>query len=176
MEVSSIGAVHHCLRDRQAMSHVSRKRQFLHPFNYHRFYAFCLPPFLTFSLVLANYIFYFLVKSQARISAADKAMDQKSTPNGHANPGVSIRNGPVDDMDVNSPQVNGNLNGKRKTRASLTNGKTYKEASSSEDDDKPLVRSCNGFLHLCSLLTSVEQATTDLSTSEEAGSRLGFGT
>ena len=77
------------------------------------------------------------VKSQALVSAADKAMD-KRTPNGHTEPGVSIRNGPVDEMDVDSPPVNGNANGKRKTRASLTNGKPYKEASSSEDDDKPL--------------------------------------
>jgi DNA topoisomerase-1 len=49
--------------------------------------------------------------------------------------------GPVQDMDVDSPAANGNINGKRKSRNSLTNGKTYKEETSSEEDDKPLVRS-----------------------------------
>ena len=85
------------------------------------------------------------MKSHTRVSAADKAMDNR-TPNGHTEPGVSIRNGPVEEMDVDTPKVNGNANGKRKSRASLTNGKTYKEASSSDDDDKPLVRSFYGFL------------------------------
>ena len=54
--------------------------------------------------------------------------------NGHVAPGVSVRMGPVEDqMDVDKP-ANGT---KRKT--SMTNGKTYKEASES-DDDAPLVR------------------------------------
>ncbi|KAF2266053.1 DNA topoisomerase 1 [Lojkania enalia] len=80
------------------------------------------------------------VKSQDRITKnVDRAMDKQTPSNGHIEPGVSIRMGPVEDMDVDVPLTNGNVNGKRKSRVSLTNGKSYKEASSSEeDDDKPL--------------------------------------
>lgn len=53
-------------------------------------------------------------------------------------PGVSIRMGPVEEMDVDEPATNGAANGKRKSRSSI-NGKSYKDASSSEDDI-PLVR------------------------------------
>jgi DNA topoisomerase-1 len=76
-------------------------------------------------------------------------MDKRNPSNGHVEPGISIRMGPVEDMDVDSPAVgNGHLNGKRKSRGSTTNGKTYKEASSSSDDDKPLVRdNPHHFLH-----------------------------
>jgi hypothetical protein len=79
--------------------------------------------------------------SNDRISRdEDKAMDKQVPSNGHVEPGISIRMGPVvDAMDVDAPATNG-ANGKRKARASLTNGKTYKDASSSEEDDKPLVR------------------------------------
>jgi DNA topoisomerase-1 len=81
------------------------------------------------------------VKSKERISKnEDRAMDKEVPSNGHVEPGISIRMGPVDDMDVDAPATNGNANGKRKARTSMTKGKTYKDASSSEDDDKPLVR------------------------------------
>jgi len=69
-------------------------------------------------------------------------MDKETPSNGHVEPGVSIRMGPIEEMDVDTPVTNGNANGKRKARSSLTN--TYKEASSSEEDDKPLVRSIIG--------------------------------
>lgn len=59
--------------------------------------------------------------------------------NGQLEPGISIRMGPVTEMDVDEPATNGFANGKRKSRASI-NGKGYKEASSSDEDDKPLVR------------------------------------
>jgi DNA topoisomerase-1 len=64
-------------------------------------------------------------------------MDAEIPSGDHVEPGISIRNGP---MDVDEAPTNG-ANGKRKSRGSLTNGnsKTYKEASSSEDE-KPLVR------------------------------------
>ena len=65
-------------------------------------------------------------------------MDKDLPSNGHVEPGVSIRMGPVDEMDVDAPGTNGNVNGKRKARSSMTNGKSYKEQSS-DDDDKPLV-------------------------------------
>lgn len=81
------------------------------------------------------------VISNDRISEAeDKAMDKEIPSTGHVEPGISIRMGPVDDMDVDEPATNGNANGKRKARSSITNGKTYKDDSSSDDDDKPLVR------------------------------------
>jgi DNA topoisomerase-1 len=57
--------------------------------------------------------------------------------------GISIRNGPVEEMDVDKPdisQVNGTVTGKRKSRGSLV--KNYAEANSAsddDDDDKPLV-------------------------------------
>ncbi|CAI6281410.1 unnamed protein product [Periconia digitata] len=77
------------------------------------------------------------VKSQDRIpQAVDQAMDKQLPSNGHVEPGVSIRMGPVEDMDVDPPAA-ANANGKRKSRGSLTNGRTYKEESS-EEDDKPI--------------------------------------
>jgi len=66
----------------------------------------------------------------------------KETPAGDnaIKPGISMAFGPADDnMDIDKPATNGaSTNGKRK--ASMTNGKTYKDASESESDDAPLVR------------------------------------
>lgn len=94
------------------------------------------------------------MKSEGRISKdVDQEMDAQLPSNGHIEPGVSIRMGPVEDMDVDAAPTNGNINGKRKARSSLTNGKSYKEQSSSEEDDKPLVRSITGSLFAISTLT-----------------------
>lgn len=74
-------------------------------------------------------------KSKETISkAVDAAMDkQNGETNGAALPGISIANGPVEDMDVDKPTSNG------KRKASMTNGNSYKEASESDDeDDVPL--------------------------------------
>ena len=72
----------------------------------------------------------------------DKAMDAVSPSSDHVEPGVSIRMGPMEvDPPATNGTANGGANGKRKARGSLPNGKTYKDASSSEEDDKPLVRS-----------------------------------
>ncbi len=83
--------------------------------------------------------------SMARIpKSLDKSMD-KAYPSGDVvQPGISLRNGPVEEMDVDQPptkgtQSNGAANGKRKGRQTLSNGKSYKEATSDEEDDKPLV-------------------------------------
>lgn len=58
---------------------------------------------------------------------------QNGETNGAALPGISIANGPVEDMDVDKPTSNG------KRKASMTNGNSYKEASESDDeDDVPL--------------------------------------
>lgn len=59
-------------------------------------------------------------------------------------PGISIRNGPVEEMDVDDadkePRTNGVGTAKRKARNSVINGKSYKDSTSSEsDDNKPLV-------------------------------------
>ncbi|KAF2099554.1 DNA topoisomerase 1 [Rhizodiscina lignyota] len=84
------------------------------------------------------------VKSSDTIpKSVDQAMDKENPTNGHVEAGISVRHGPVEEMDVdedaNGPiMANGVTNGKRKARSSVTNGKSYKEASSSEEDDKPL--------------------------------------
>jgi hypothetical protein len=87
-------------------------------------------------------------KSNERISPEDvKKMDAEVPHTDHVEPGISIRMGPVDaedKMDVDAPETNGNTNGKRKARSSITNGKSYKDVSSSEEDDKPLVRISQG--------------------------------
>ena len=73
-------------------------------------------------------------------------MDKGIQSNGHVEPGISLRMGPVEQMDVDGPDyqtshVNGTSTVKRKSRGSLSKGKTYKEPTSSEDDDdEPLVR------------------------------------
>jgi len=81
------------------------------------------------------------VKSNEQITKEeDKKMDAETPSNGHIEPGISIRMGPVhnDKMDIDAPETNGNAGGKRKSRSSITNGKSYKDASSSEEDAKPL--------------------------------------
>lgn len=68
-------------------------------------------------------------------------MDKANPPAVHGAPGISIRNGPVDEMDIDEPVVKGNANGKRKARSSVGNGKSYKEASEEDDEEgKPMVR------------------------------------
>lgn len=73
--------------------------------------------------------------------------NEASASNGAVKPGISMAFGPADDnMDIDRPATNGaSANGKRK--ASMTNGKSYKDASESESDDAPLVRD-----HPCSLI------------------------
>jgi DNA topoisomerase-1 len=53
---------------------------------------------------------------------------------GTLNPGISLRNGPVDEMDVDTPAT---ANGIK--RKSSMNGKSYKDNTESDDDDVPLV-------------------------------------
>lgn len=69
-------------------------------------------------------------------------MRKAGLTNGHVSAGISIRNGPLEAVDMdgsNGAVVNGAVKGKRKDRATVPNGKTYNSASSSEDDDQPLV-------------------------------------
>ena len=78
----------------------------------------------------------------------DRSMDKANPSGDHAEPGISIRHGPVEEMEVDPPAVapktNGAVNGKRKGRQSIS--KNYKEASSDSEDNKPLVRHL-GFAH-----------------------------
>ncbi|KAL5410313.1 hypothetical protein PMIN03_005492 [Paraphaeosphaeria minitans] len=79
-----------------------------------------------------------VAKSEDRIPKdVDRKLDKEFPSNGHVEPGVSVRMGPIEPMDVDPAATNGTVNGKRKARNSITNGKSYKEASSDEDD-KPL--------------------------------------
>lgn len=61
--------------------------------------------------------------------------------NGYANPGLTIRHGPVDpqDAEMHDAEVNGAGLSKRKSRGSDMIRKSYAEPESSEED-KPLVR------------------------------------
>ena len=67
-------------------------------------------------------------------------MDKTLPSSGAFEPGISIRNGPVQEVDVDIPDRTTNAIGSSK-RKSRENGpkKSYAEAGSSEDDDKPLV-------------------------------------
>ena len=71
----------------------------------------------------------------------DKALDKGNPSSNHAKPGISLRNGPVEEMDINdeAPKSNG-FAGKRKSRSSVENKKSYREMASDSEEDKPLVR------------------------------------
>ena len=76
----------------------------------------------------------------------DKAIDRANPSPKNAAPGISIRNGPMVEMEIDEPvvnrtEVNGIASGKRKARNSTDQRKSYKEASD-EEDEKPLV--CDG--------------------------------
>jgi len=63
-------------------------------------------------------------------------MDDTDTSMGELNPGISIRNGPVEAMEVDPPATNGN----GIKRKSSMNGKSYKDTTESDDDDVPLTK------------------------------------
>lgn len=75
--------------------------------------------------------------------AVDNALDKADKSTGVESVGISVRNGPVTEaMDIDGPATNG-ANGKRKSRGSIGNAKSYKEVASgseSEDEVKPAVR------------------------------------
>lgn len=72
----------------------------------------------------------------------DDAMDKAIPSTAHVQPGISIRNGPMEDHDHHMPDLNGvEWNGstsKRKSRGSLVKP-SYAEAGSSDGDEEPLV-------------------------------------
>ena len=94
--------------------------------------------------LLASVLFIFLIsfpgdgpKSADVIpKSLDKAMD-RSQPAANGAAGISIRNGPIEEMDVDGPQVNGHTATKRKARNSTA--KSYKEDSNESEEDAPLV-------------------------------------
>jgi len=67
-------------------------------------------------------------------------MDKAGAKSNYAPAGVSVRNGPVqdDNMDVDAPTMNGNA--KRKARDSVGKTVNYNMDSSEESDEVPLVR------------------------------------
>ncbi|CAK1363795.1 unnamed protein product [Cercospora beticola] len=73
-----------------------------------------------------------VAKSKTTVTQND--MDTSSNT---VQPGVSIANGPVDEMDIDRPATNGTSNG-TKRKSSLANGKSYKDDSDSDEDDVPL--------------------------------------
>lgn len=81
-------------------------------------------------------------KSKDIISkSVDSAMDKANPAGKNTAPGISIRNGPVEEMDIDGPSMHAqapNGTAKRKARNSMGNGKTYQESSDDEEDDRPL--------------------------------------
>ena len=72
--------------------------------------------------------------------SVDKAMDKANPSTTKGAPGISIRYGPMDEMDVDGHEVNGHASTKRKARTSTDQAKSYKEASDESDEDEaPLV-------------------------------------
>ena len=67
-------------------------------------------------------------------------MDKENPPASHGAPGISIRNGPMEEMDVDGPEYNGKASNKRKARTGMGNVKSYKEASDEDNEgEEPLV-------------------------------------
>lgn len=64
-------------------------------------------------------------------------MDRANPPAANGLAGISIRNGPVDEMEVDKPHTNGV--GKRKARNSAVNGLSYKEESDEKEDNAHMV-------------------------------------
>ncbi len=63
-------------------------------------------------------------------------MDKANPTKTNAAAGISIRNGPVEEIEVDKAP---NGTPKRKTRESMVNGNSHRKISENEDDDKPLV-------------------------------------
>ncbi|KAJ5278607.1 DNA topoisomerase 1 [Penicillium angulare] len=77
----------------------------------------------------------------ARANGRAKATPMTKSPatNGDLDPGVSVRFGPVEDKDVKMEDVDSARSaGKRKSRGSIDQKKSYAEPESSDEEDKPL--------------------------------------
>lgn len=100
-------------------------------------FAFC-----TGVLTLGKFLVQHALSKDTVSESVDRAMDRALPSNGDVLPGISIRNGPVQEVDIPMPDANGVEVGggpvKRKARESL-NRPSYAEPETSEDDNKPLV-------------------------------------
>ena len=70
-------------------------------------------------------------------------MDKANPVGKNTAPGISIRNGPVEEMDLNGPSMNGfgpNGTKKRKARDSIGKTKNFHQDNDEDGDEKPLVR------------------------------------
>ena len=68
-------------------------------------------------------------------------MEDATETNGHVDPGVSVRFGPVKNEDVDMQDAgNARGTGKRRSRTSVDQNKSYAEPDSSGEEDQPLVR------------------------------------
>ena len=68
-------------------------------------------------------------------------MEDATETNGHVDPGVSVRFGPVKNEDVDMEDAgNARGAGKRRSRTSVDQKKSYAEPESSEEENQPLVR------------------------------------
>ncbi|KAI9735649.1 MAG: DNA topoisomerase 1 [Cirrosporium novae-zelandiae] len=70
----------------------------------------------------------------------DKAINSKMPTNGNAEPGISIRNGPVEEMDIDGPQMNGDYVNGTKRKARRSTAVSYKERDTSDEDEGPLIK------------------------------------
>ena len=99
--------------------------------------VFHLPSLIRcFSLLFRPLLTYGAVKSKPEVTKNEDAETGKE-PNG-VKPAVSMRMGPIQDMDIDGPakaKGEATINGKRKSRS---NGPSYREASSSDEEDVPL--------------------------------------
>ncbi|KAI9842030.1 MAG: DNA topoisomerase 1 [Sclerophora amabilis] len=73
----------------------------------------------------------------------DASMDRAVPSANRKEAGISLHNGPIDEMEIDQPDLNGVVTngkggGKRKSRQSASTGRNYKEASSDDEDDEPL--------------------------------------
>lgn len=105
--------------------------------------------FLTFVLIPQishSYAYIQLNLTFHGMSATSTDVKMEDTPetNGHVEPGVSLRFGPVKsagDIDMqDATDANTGVAGKRKAWTSVGERKSYAEPESSEDEDQPLVR------------------------------------
>lgn len=68
-------------------------------------------------------------------------MEDATETNGHVDPGVSVRFGPVKNEDVDMDDAaNAHGASKRRSRTSVGQKQSYAEPESSEEEDQPLVR------------------------------------
>ncbi|KAJ5654643.1 hypothetical protein N7490_001646 [Penicillium lividum] len=79
-----------------------------------------------------------LARANGRAKAASASATPKENGNGDLDAGISVRFGAVQSKDVEMEDADTPTAGKRKSRISIDQKKSYVEADSSEEEDKPL--------------------------------------